>query len=369
MSDVTTVGPDRPELQRAVEAIVESGFTGMTLRVHDERGHWVGSAGVGELGGSAKPPTEGRFRIGSNTKTFTAALVLLLVAEGRIELDGPADDHLAEFGPDRRITTRMLLQHTSGVFNFTGEYHEDGTVVPGMPWQGREWVENRFRTHRPEELVRFALSKPARFAPGTDWSYSNTNYVLARLLVERATGRPFAEEMHRLVLDPLGLSDTVLPETSPEISGPHAHAYYRYENAGRQETVDVTRQNPSWISTGGDMISTTRDLHTFISALAGGRLLPAPLLAEMCTPHPKAGYGLGVFVQDTGPGGVTLITHNGGIAGHAGLMYSTPDGRKTLTASLNYVDDAAMSLAAAYQKATQSLIAEVFPTAHPEPTS
>ncbi|GAA4604912.1 hypothetical protein GCM10023195_16880 [Actinoallomurus liliacearum] len=148
-----------------------------------------------------------------------------------------------------------------------------------------------------------------------------------------------------------------------EIPEPHAHAYYRYEDAGQTETVDVTRQNPSWISSGGDMISTTQDLHTFISALMSGRLLPAPLLAEMCTPHPtpipNMGYGLGIFVQDTGCGG-TVITHNGGAAGHAALMYSTPDGKKTLTAALNYVDDAALSLAAAFQQATQRLVTEVF---------
>ncbi|MFC5145170.1 serine hydrolase domain-containing protein [Streptomyces aureoversilis] len=352
-------GQDRPELQKAIEEIVDSGFTGVHLRVHDERGQWVGSAGVGKLGESAAPPVDGRIRIGSNTKTFTATLVLQLVAEGRIGLDDPVADHLPEFGLDRRITVRMLLQHTSGVFNFTGEYYDDGTVAPGIPWQGREWVDNRFKTYRPEELVRLALSKPARFEPGTDWSYSNTNYVLARLLIEKATGRSLAEEMQRLILGPLGLSGTLAPDTREEIPEPHAHAYYRYEDAGREKTVDVTRQNPSWISSGGDMISTTQDLHTFISALLGGKLLPPPLLAEMCTPHPKFGYGLGLFVQDTDCGG-TVITHNGGIAGHAALMYSSPDGSRTLTASLNYVDDAAMSLAEPFQKATQRLVKEVF---------
>ncbi|WP_079110604.1 serine hydrolase domain-containing protein [Streptomyces roseifaciens] len=367
-------GQDRPELQKAIEEIVDSGFAGLSLRVHDERGEWVGSAGVAELGEAAKPPTNGHVRIGSNTKTFTATLVLQLVDEGEFGLDDPVADHLPEFGLDRRITVRMLLQHTSGVFNFTGEYYDDGTVAPGIPWQGQEWVDNRFRTYRPEELVRLALSKPARFEPGTDWSYSNTNYVLARLLIEKATGRSLAEEMRRLILGPLGLSGTVVPDTRQELPEPHAHAYYRYEDAGRQKraetaetaepietvkTVDVTRQNPSWISSGGDMISTTKDLHTFISALVGGKLLPAPLLAEMCKPHPKVGYGLGVFVQDTDGGG-TVITHNGGIAGHAALMYSTPDGSRTLTASLNYVDDAAMSLAEPFQKATQRLVKAVF---------
>ncbi|MEX2984238.1 serine hydrolase domain-containing protein [Streptomyces sp. C36] len=359
---ITLADQDRPELQKVIEEMVESGFTGVTLRVHDERGEWVGSAGVRKLGETAKPSVNGHVRIGSNTKTFTAALVLRLVAEGLIGLDSPAVDYLPEFGLDRKITVRMLLQHTSGVFNFTGEYYEDGTFAPGIPatTAGQEWVDNRFKTYLPEELVRLALSKPARFEPGTDWSYSNTNYVLARLLIEKATGRSFAEEMQRLILGPLGLSGTVVPETGAEIPEPHTHAYYRYEDAGQQKTVDVTRQNPSWISTGGDMISTTQDLHTFISALMGGKLLPAPLLAEMCKPSSKVGYGLGVFVQDAGENGGTVITHNGGMAGHAALMYSTPDGSKTLTAALNYVDDTALSMAAAFQESTQKLVKEVF---------
>ncbi|WP_326826335.1 serine hydrolase domain-containing protein [Streptosporangium sp. NBC_01756] len=362
---ITLTDQDRPELQKAIEEIVDSGFTGVSLRVHDERGEWTGSAGAAELGGAAKPPTDGHVRIGSNTKTFTATLVLQLVAEGRIELDTPAADYLPEFGLDERITVRMLLQHTSGVFNFTGEYYDDGTFVPGIPAtpSGKEWVDNRFHTYRPQELVELALSKPARFEPGTGWSYANTNYVLARLLIEKVTGRTYAEEMQRLILGPLGLTGTVVPDASPEIPEPHAHAYYRYEEDGRQQTVDVTRHNPSWISTGGDMISTTRDLHTFISALVGGKLLPAPLLAEMCAPHPTGipnmDYGLGVFVLTTDGGG-TVITHNGGMAGHGALMYSTPDGGTTLTAALNYVDDAALSLAAAFQKATQRLVQEVF---------
>ncbi|MFI9839539.1 serine hydrolase domain-containing protein [Nonomuraea sp. NPDC051941] len=359
-------GQDRPELRKAIEEIVESGFLGVSLRVHDERGEWAGSAGVAELGGTAKPPINGHVRIGSNTKTFTATLVLQLVAEGKLGLDIPVDDYLPEFGLDRRITVRMLLQHTSGLFNFTGEVYDDGTIVPGIPipygTTGKEWVDNRLKTYRPQELLELALSKPARFEPGTGWSYSNTNYVLARLLIEKVTGRSLAEEMRRLILGPLNLSGTVVPDASPEIPEPHAHAYYRYEDAGEQ-TIDITRQNPSWISTGGDMISTTQDLHTFISALLGGKLLPAPLLAEMCTPHPTGipnmDYGLGVFVVTTDDGG-TVISHNGAAVGHAALMYSTPDGSKTLTAALSCVDDADLSIAAAFQNAQQRLLNEVF---------
>nr|WP_231618637.1 serine hydrolase domain-containing protein [Nonomuraea sp. SBT364] len=341
--------------------MADAGFVGVTLRVNDERGEWTAAAGAVELGGGDEPSVDGHVRIGSNTKTFTATVVLRLVAEGRIALDSPVCDYLPEFGLDERITVRMLLQHTSGVFNFTGEYYEDGTFRPGIPATvaGREWADKRYTTYQPEELVRVALALPARFEPGADWSYSNTNYVLARLLIERVTGRPIAEEMRRLILEPLGLTGTVQPTSETGIPAPHVHAYYRYEQDGRETVVDVTEHNPSWISSGGDMISTTRDLHTFITALLTGKLLPDDLLAEMCTPEAKAGYGLGLFVQPA-PGGGTLITHNGGMAGHAALMYSTPDGGTTLTAALAYVDDPAMSMSAAFQQATQRLVEAVF---------
>ncbi|MFD4643900.1 serine hydrolase domain-containing protein [Lentzea sp. NPDC058436] len=343
-------------MQKIAQQMVDAGFTGVELRLHDETGDRTWRAGLSEIDGNAEPPPNGHVRIGSNTKTFVAVAVLRLVADGLVELDGPVDDHLPEFGIDRRITVRMLLQHTSGLFNHTGEYYEDGTVAPGILWQGKEFVEARFQTHEAADLVRFALSKPARFEPGTDWSYANTNYVIARLLVEKVTGTPLADALRKLVLGPLGLNDTSVP-AGPEIPEPHAHAYYRYDDGGEQ-TVDVTRIDPSWISSGGDMISTTADLRTFITALARGELLPAPLLAEMLEPHPKVPYGLGVFVMETGSGKV--ISHNGGAIGHGALMYATADGSKTLTAALNYVDDADLSLAQAFQEVTKNLVEEVF---------
>ncbi|MFF3918360.1 serine hydrolase domain-containing protein [Streptomyces sp. NPDC001852] len=357
-TQLSSQGQDRPELQKAIEELAESGFAGVQLRVNDEQGEWVGSAGVRELGQSAEPLKNGHFRIGSSTKNFVATMVLLLVDEGRIGLDAPADDYLPEFGLDRRITVRMLLQHTSGIFNHTGELYEDGTIVLGVPWQGKEWVDNRFKTYLPEELVRLSLSKPARFAPGTGWSYANTNYVLARLVIEKVTGQSFAEELQRLILDPLGMTGTVAPGASPEIPEPHNHSYYRYEDAGQERTVDVTRQNPSWVGAGGDMISTTRDLHTYFSALMAGKLLPTELLAEMRTPEATVGYGLGVFAQETEGG--TIFQHNGATMGSAALMYSTADGTHTLTAGLTWVDDADLSIAPAFRTAQQRLVAEVF---------
>ncbi|WP_206794301.1 serine hydrolase [Amycolatopsis sp. MtRt-6] len=355
----------RPALQAAMQAIVDSGFTGVQLRVRDRRGDWTGSAGVRELGAAAKPPTGGRFRIGSTTKTFTSVVVLRLVAEGKLGLDAPVAGYLPELGFDPRLTVRMLLQHTSGLFNYTGEYYDDGTVAPGIAWSGQEWVDNRFRTYRPQELVRYSLARPPRFAPGAGWSYANTNYVVARLLIEKVTGRSYADELQRQILRPLGLRDTVVPGTSPEIPGPHAHAYYRYSDAGQEKTVDISRQNPSWISSAGEMISTTGDLATFYSALLGGRLLPAPLLAEMLkthpTPDPTSDYGLGVFElhADANCSGNVLFTHNGSVQGYGTLVYSAPDGARTMVASITYVDTG-IAPTEAYQNAVRRLLAEVF---------
>ncbi|MEU6780911.1 serine hydrolase domain-containing protein [Nonomuraea angiospora] len=354
-------GQDRPELQQAVQAFVDAGFAGVTLRVHDEQGEWIGSAGVRKLGEAAKPPANGRFWAGSNIKTFTATLVLQLVAEGKIGLDTPVADHLPEFGLDRRITVRMLLQHTSGLFNYTGDFDPDGTWVPGIPATGKEWLDNRFKPYQPEELVRLALSKPARFEPGTDQSYANTNYTLALLLIEKVTGHSYAEELRQRILRPLHLKGTLVPGNRPQLPGPHAHGYYRYEDAGQWKVVDVSRQNLSLLAGAGDLISTTQDLHTFFSALNGGKLLPAPLLAEMRKPHPKMGYGLGVFVEDLGPNCGTILRHNGSPPhGYGALMYSSPDGRTTMTGSVTWVDEATRGPAKDFQKLVDRLVKEVF---------
>ncbi|MFI9507467.1 serine hydrolase domain-containing protein [Nocardia sp. NPDC052566] len=353
--------PDRPELQAAAQQIVDAGFAGVQVRVRDERGEWVGRAGVRELGKADKPPTDGKFWTGSSVKPFTATMVLQLVADGAIGLDAPVADYLPDLGLDRRITVRMMLQHRSGLFNYTGEYYADGTIAPGIPATGKEWFDNRFHSYRPEELVRLALSKPARFEPGTDWNYSNTNYTLALLLIEKVTGRSYAEQMQLRILGPLGMHDTVVPgPTLSQIPGPHAHGYFRYQDGDQWKTADVADQNLSLLPAAGDLISTTADLATFFSALNAGKLLPAPLLTEMRKADPKLSYGLGVFVMDMGPNCGTVLNHNGSPpAGYGTMMYSSSDGSKTLTASVT-MGDAAIDAATAFPKSTQRLIDEVF---------
>ena len=321
----SATGADREDLRQAMAAVADAGLAGVQLRLHDDEGDFNSSAGVRELSGG-KVPTNGRFRAGSITKTFVSTVVLQLVNERKVKLDEPIDEYLPSYGIDPRITVRMLLSHTSGLFNYTGEPNPDGTIEPGIPLRGQEYIDTRYHRYTPDELIAVSLAKPARFEPGTSYSYSNTNYILIGQLVERVTGTPYEVQVHRRILGPLGLRETVLPGERTGIPGPHAHGYFAYQHEGQFKVVDVTRLSPTWAWAAGEIISTTRDLDKFVSALLGGRLLPARLLTEMTTPSPFAGYGLGLELLDVGPtcGGL-YYGHTGGIPGYQTFMFSTPD--------------------------------------------
>ncbi|WP_125775493.1 serine hydrolase domain-containing protein [Antribacter gilvus] len=367
--------PDRPELRQTMHDVLDVGLTGIQLRVNDDAGEWVASAGARKLGSSQAPPTDGVFMAGSVSKTVTATVVLQLVAEGRLGLDDRVADHLPGYGLDPRITVRMLLQHTSGVPSYTGNLTPDGALVPGIPILTGEWAEDYLdEEYEAGWLVRYALGMPALFEPGTRFSYSNTNYTLATLVVEEVTGRPFVTEAEERIFERLGMRRTSLPDASVPLAGPHAHGYFRYDDDGVDRVVDVSGQNLSWAPGAGDLVTSTADLHRFVSALASGDLVPAPLLAEMTTVHalpayPDATqylpYGLGIQVMDLGPldptcEGVTVLNHNGGAPGYAALMYSSLDGGTTLTASLTHVEDPTAPVGGALGPAMLPLLTEVF---------
>lgn len=351
------------ELDRAAQRFVDAGLLGAQLRVDDESGTRTATAGRRTLHGARAVPDDGRFRAGSVTKTVTATVVLQLVDEGRIGLDDPVAGVLPRFDLDPRITVRMLLQQTSGLFSYSGDLDADGDLVPGIAGTLDQMMAGRFRSYEPDELVRYALDRPARFEPGTAWSYSNTNYTLARLVIEAVTGRPFADEVQSRILRPLGMRDTIVPGDRTGIPGPHARAYYRFPDG---TVEDVTRMNLSGLAGAGDLISTTADLDRFLSALLSGELLSPALLEEMRTPFPGSGgashgeYGLGLFVLDLGPGCGVVVQHGGSVPGYATLMYSTPDGGTTLTGSVTYVSDGTESRAGAYFAALNATVRETF---------
>ncbi|WP_239166195.1 serine hydrolase domain-containing protein [Actinoplanes italicus] len=318
------------DLQRDVDAVVAAGASATIAEYTDRSGTRRAAAGVARLGRPAPAPVDGRFRIGSVSKTFLATVVLQLEAEGRLSLDDTVERWLPGTVPNGdHITLRQLLNHTSGIENYTA----------AMGLSPEKWLPQRYRSWAPAELVALATAKPPLFPPGTDWSYSNTNYVLLGMVVGEATGRDYSAEIQRRIIRPLGLRHTESPGERTVISGPHAHGYLPAGPAGSDEPVDVTTMNPSIADAAGDMISSTADLNTFFRALVTGRLLPPAQLAAMTTTVPGHDYGLGLEAT-TLPCGITVYGHGGGIFGYVTGTFTTRDGSRRLALSVNpYVGD------------------------------
>ena len=212
-----------------------------------------------------------------------ATVVLQLVGEGRLSLSDTVERWLPGILPyGDQITVRQLLNHTSGVPDYTFE-----PLV--ALYRG-----DRFRSWRPRELVALIADRPPDFAAGTAWSYSNTDYVLAGLIVERVTGHRLGREVERRIFRPLRLRDSSFPTDFPFLRGPHARGYSLQlddELNFVEPLFDITVYNPSLAWGSGNMVSDLDDLARFFRALLAGRLLPPALLAEMKTPV-ETGQGL-----------------------------------------------------------------------------
>ncbi len=226
-------GPDA--VQRALNTLVrDDGMPAALASVKDRNGRArTYTAGVGDLTTGAKVPRDGQVRIGSNTKAFTAVVVLQLVGEGKIDLDAFVDAYLpglvrGEGIDGSRITVRQLLQHTSGLPEYGVHLDDD---------------EIRNRYFEPRELLDLALEHPADAEPGETWGYSNTNYVLAGLIVQKVTGRPLAEEMDRRIIKRIGLRHTYFPAPGEmTVREPHPRGYHRSPEDGPLR--DFTEMDP-----------------------------------------------------------------------------------------------------------------------------
>lgn len=329
--------------REAMESLVrERGAPGALAYAEDGGGAWSGTSGTGDLRTLQPRMPRERFRVGSLTKPFVATVLLQLASEGALRLDDPVGRWLpglplgrygASVGdPSRAVTVRQLLGHTSGIPDYTSN--------PAVRYDyfSARFLAERWATHSPRELVRASLARPPLFAPGKGWSYSNTNYVLAGMVIERVTGHPYAREIERRVLRPLGLRDTSLPGTSTAVPGPHGRAYSTLFTGRREARVrDVTALNPSLAGASGEMISSTRDLARFTRALLTGGLLPPRQLREMKTTVAAPGderYGLGLTAR-TLSCGVTVWGHEGTIHGSRSSAFATEDGTRTAAFNLN----------------------------------
>ncbi|MCQ4207387.1 serine hydrolase domain-containing protein [Streptomyces longispororuber] len=314
-------------LQQQVDLIHDSGAVGVHAEVTASGTRQIAYAGTAARNARHPMPRNGTFRIGSATKTFTATVVLHLVGEGRMSLEDTVERWLPGVvrghGNDgRRITVRQLLQHTSGV-------PDVGPRIPALT-TAEGYRAERFRTYTPEELVRLAMRQPPTFCAGKGWSYSNTNYVLAAMVIHAVAGRRWAEEVRDRIIRRLDLRDTSAPGVSPSIAGPHAHAYAKFPT-GTGTEVDVTELNSTMAIGSGALISTVHDLNRFYAALLGGRLLAPAQLDEMTTtvPAPELGvrYGLGL-AEIPSPCGDSYFGHRGELLGYVAWAGATRGGSR-----------------------------------------
>ena len=305
-------------LQPELDALTAAGVPGAVLIVDDPQAEPIAVvSGVADTG-SGRPIGAGdRFRVGSLTKPYVAAVVLQLAEEGTVSLDDSIERWLPDLVPNgERITVRDLLGHRSGLY----EYEEDQRVL--APYKGGDY-DYRWK---PEELIRIATEHPPTAEPGTKVVYSNTNYTVLGLLVEAATGRPLGIELEERVFAPLGLEATSFVETS-KLEAPYARGYLA--QGGR--LLDVTAISPSHYWAAGNIVSTAGDVAVFYEALMEGDLLSEGSMEAMTAfveETPDRSRGLGVAHGDTECGSWT--GHDGSVPGYDAVARNLDSGRQVV---------------------------------------
>ncbi|ANI41816.1 beta-lactamase family protein [Mycolicibacterium vaccae] len=324
---VATAAPPAGAQPIGVEGVLATvvaadGLAGAVAAVRHGDDVTAASAGYADVEAGTTFVPDTRVRVASITKTFVAAAILQLVGEGRVDLDASVEEYLPGLlrgtGIDGdAVTVRRLLRHQSGLPEYYGAETEPltGPVAP-------------------RDLVARALARPAADPSPAVAIYTNTNYVVAGLLLESVTGRPAAEEITRRIIVPLGLTHTYFPAPGERwLRAPMAHGY---ETVGG-ERLDVTDGEPSDEYTAGSLISTSEDTAAFVTALLAGRVVAAPELAQMMDTvawplhGPGFRYGLGLVGIDLDCG-VTVWGHSGDLAGYHSIMVAAP-GRPAVSAT------------------------------------
>ncbi|GAA1524548.1 serine hydrolase domain-containing protein [Dactylosporangium maewongense] len=320
-------------LREAIAGLPDAEASGAILLLHDAGGCRQGTAGIADVRTGRTVPVDGRFRIGSMTKTFTAVVTLQLVAEGRLDLDETVQHYLPDLLPagTAPVTVRQVLTYTSGI---------NHVEVPNK--QSAWFLEHRY--DRWAKGSQIDTAKPLAFTPGTKQRYGNVDYIVAGLLIEKVTGRTWESQIQRRIVEPLGLRGTTAPGRDVEIRGPHAHGY-EATDAG---WVDVTRADTSLQWSAASIVSTAPDLDRFMVALFSGRLVPEPQLSEMFTvpagiklydgnddpsDDKDAVYSAGLTKLPVGP--LTLWGKSGDRPGYNNGMAATRDLSSRLVFSVN----------------------------------
>ncbi|MGX1365252.1 D-alanyl-D-alanine carboxypeptidase [Streptomyces canus] len=283
------------------------------------KGSYVRATGAADKVTGEPMSTDVNVRIGSETKTFTATALLRLVDDGRVGLDDPISRYVRHVPNGSRITLRHLAEMRSGLFPYT----EDAGFQHDL-------LSDPQRSFTPEQVLAYGFKHRNTFAPGTRFQYSNTNFILLGLVVEKVSGQRFTDFLDERVLGPGRLRHTFLPDRS-EFPAPHPRGYTNQTLSG--EVADSTDWNPSWAWAAGGMISDLHDLRRWARIVATGTLLrpqtQAQRLRMLPTGHPGLSYGLGIFES----GG--WIGHNGSIPGYETVTVYLPSEKATLVLMIN----------------------------------
>ena len=275
---------DRAALQNTVDTTAkELMVPGAMVLLRTPQGEFIVSHGTTELGGAVPPRAGTHFRIASNTKTMTSAVIMLLAQDGKIALNDPVSKYVSGVPDGENITIAELLRMRSGLYNYT----DAPDLAAGLD-------RDPTKAWTPAEVLTIAFKHPPLFPPGKTYNYCNTNYALLGLIAEKIEHKPVARIFQTRLFGPLGIRDTLLPAgTSATLPEPYAHGYlyggssyaladmpYPAElraaaRAGTLKPSDDTNQNPSYAAAAGGVISTADDLATWIRALVGGKVLNA----------------------------------------------------------------------------------------------
>lgn len=308
------------------EAMEKAGIPGAMVGIWSPEGDYVRAFGVADTTTGSPMKTDFYSRIGSVTKTFTATAVLQLVGAGKVGLDDPVARYLDGVPGGEAITVRQLADMRSGLIDYT-KTKEFLSAITANPQ----------RDFTPQELLGWAFAQPPQSAPGQKVDYSNTNYILLGLLVEKVAGLPFGDYLKERILEPLALADTsfVSGNQFPE---PHARGYTEAlegPSGGVGPPVDATDWSTSFAWAAGAMVSTLDDMRIWVPALATGALVSPELQQQRLrtTPWPGGppdiGYGLGIFTAQG------WLGHNGSVPGFQTVAVYLPQRQMSLVVMIN----------------------------------
>jgi CubicO group peptidase (beta-lactamase class C family) len=335
----------KPIDQAALQAVVEKAtkemlVPGAVVLIRTPQGSYTAAVGTTELGKQTPPDAKTHFRIASNSKTMTAAVIVLLAQDGKLKFSDPVSAYVPGVPNGNEITVADLLRMRSGLYNYTNapEFAVTLDADPAKAWT-------------PQDALAIAFAHPPNAMPNTEYEYDNTNYALLGLVAEKAGGRPLAEQFQIRLFAPLGLQQTSLPAVDDTSIPPPYSRGYMYggsayamvddpypddikaaAKAGTLKPTDYTNQNPSYAHAAGGVISTADNIESWIRSLVSGKVFNADYQRQWLDsvqaedPDKPDGqkYGYGISYQRFSPT-AAMYYHGGELPGFNSFMGYDPD--------------------------------------------